>query len=82
MGNPGKSLGSRESLGQHWGNTSEQVRMAFGWGVWVREGWAAGGPALSSPPFLVSGVWGVPPQGCARADAALTVRQALVISWD
>lgn len=51
-------------------------------GVWVREGWAAGGPALSSPPFLVSGVWGVPPQGCARADAALTVRQALVISWD
>ena len=31
---------------------------------------------------LVSGGWGVPPQGCARADAALTVRQALVISWD
>lgn len=83
MGWPGRSLGSREyvsgtALGQHFGAGEDGIRV----GVWIREGWAVGRPARSSPPFLVSGGWGVPPQGCARADAALTLRQALVISWD
>ena len=75
---PGEQRVSGIALGKHFGAGEDGIRV----GVWIQEGWAVGGPAYSSPPFLVSGGWGVPPQGCARADAALTVRQALVISLD
>lgn len=53
MGWPGRSLGIREyvsgtALGHQFGAGEDGIQV----GVWIREGWAVGRPARSSPPFL------------------------------